>query len=416
MPKIENIEFPKKFKKSNYRPWNFLDELENEHKVELTHSNENSATLEDRVEINRKQTVNKLETNCKQIVNKLETNRKQTESSQNLNRKQTVSTTVNKTVNKLETNRKQTVNRININSFSYLTGLQRSSILFIYEECKTNRSHITNFISLEHFAEHLKTSVKTTKTTIQRLVKKGCLLRTESKVGRGGVTRYMLTETVFQELLHSETVNKLETNRKQTVSTTVSTTVNKPPSSSSNIYNIKTTTTELPENWSNFDLSMGEVFGFTNNHLMQLYKHGGFEPKFIQESIQHFAFDLETNNKIKDIKTNPLSYFMGILKRVGSYAPPDNYESPREHGMRVYLEKQKVIEAKRAAMEKELLHLAFQNWIRGLTEHDKEQILPVEVKNMGLEAPKTAALRTHFEKTVWASKKEEIISEMMSEV
>ena len=37
-----------------------------------------------------------------------------------------------------------------------LVGLQRSCLLFVYQSCKANRSKVTESLSLEHVAQHLK--------------------------------------------------------------------------------------------------------------------------------------------------------------------------------------------------------------------------------------------------------------------
>lgn len=105
---------------------------------------------------------------------------------------------------------------------------------------------------------------------------------------------------------------------------------------------------------------------------------------------------------------------MGILKRVGVYAPPDNYESPEEQAMRIYFEKKKLLASKKEAMEREWLELSFQDWLKTLSEEEIDQLIPQDVKFLKLEAPKKAALRAYFEKTIWVSKKTEIMNEIIS--
>jgi len=400
MPKIEDLKtHTRKFKKSSYRPWSFLDEIESELKEESVL--EKSASEE--------KTVNKPQTNCKQTVNKLQTNCKQTANELEINRKQTAFTTVNKTTNKLQTNCKQIPEnqeqKIHITS---LVGIQLSVLFLIYESCKTNQSNTSQPLSIEYLSLTLKIGIKTIKTSIQRLIKKGCLLRAETKVGRGGWTKYSLPKTVFQELLQKETVNKLQTNCKQTAFTTALTTVNNLPSSSSLNLN-KATTTELPEVWLDIDLSALESINFSTAHLSQLYKYGGFEPALVQNSIYHFAFDLEKNNKSKEIKTNRLSYFMGIMKRVGIYTAPENYESPRDQAMREYVESQKLLEIQRKAMEEELMQLARRAWLDKLSEEEKSNILLEEGKGKVDVTPEAVKLSLYFKANIWPDKKSEYL-------
>lgn len=99
---------------------------------------------------------------------------------------------------------------------------------------------------------------------------------------------------------------------------------------------------------------------------------GTFDPISVQDSIEHFSFDLSENNKISEIKTNPLGYFMGIMKRSGVYTAPENYEAPKDRAMRLYLEQQKTIQKKREVMENELLEISFSEWKGQLSERGEK--------------------------------------------
>lgn len=93
-------------------------------------------------------------------------------------------------------------------------GLQRDIIIFICHECKNSRSRITEALTLEHMAMSLKRSTGAIRTTIQRLEKKGCLLRAGFKNGRGGWSRYELPDSIYHDVLRSETSNKVATEPK----------------------------------------------------------------------------------------------------------------------------------------------------------------------------------------------------------
>ena len=137
MPKIEDIKVPlKKFKKSNYRPWNFLDELEKE---QGTLSPEE--TMEQ--ELNKIPS-KKVVTNWEQTDNKPVTNRKQTDNKVVTDIQQTGNKVVSQPVTEVVTNWKQTGNNVLGNlTFSSLVGLQRSILIFLYQECKKSRSKVT---------------------------------------------------------------------------------------------------------------------------------------------------------------------------------------------------------------------------------------------------------------------------------
>ena len=186
-------------------------------------------------------------------------------------------------------------------------------------------------------------------------------------------------------------------------------------SSSSSIYNNKTTTIELPKEWIEIDISSLEDIGFSQNHLIQLFKIETFTTQSVKDSIEHFAFDLKNNNKLREIKTNPLSYFMGILKRSGIYTAPENYESPRDRAMRLYLAKQKEIKQKRETMENELFDLAFSDWEAKLGEEERSHIIPEEVKKMKFRGASLSALKEYFRESMWPEERVKIEVENLKE-
>ena len=61
-------------------------------------------------------------------------------------------------------------------------------------------------------------------------------------------------------------------------------------------------------------MSLLEPQGFKKAHLLQL-KNVNI-PEVVQESINHFAFALQHNEKVKTYQT-PLNVFMSVLKKEG---------------------------------------------------------------------------------------------------
>lgn len=100
---------------------------------------------------------------------------------------------------------------------------------------------------------------------------------------------------------------------------------------------------------------------------------------------------------------------MGILRRGMPYAPPDNYEHPKDKATRIYLERMREIEKKRVDAEKEVFSLEFNNWFRSLSDEQKRNFLPEAFRrsNTNLESNKIleSSARNHFEKEIWAHKK-----------
>jgi len=76
--------------------------------------------------------------------------------------------------------------------------------LFVYAECKANRSEITKGLSLEYMAKILNCPSSSIKKTAQRLIQKEIITRVYVKNGPGGWVTYGIPNLVFQELLLDE--------------------------------------------------------------------------------------------------------------------------------------------------------------------------------------------------------------------
>ncbi len=360
------------------------------------------------------ETDNKLATNWQQTENKAITE-PATNRQQSGNKNSAPKETGNKPTTEPTTNWQQTDNKVATKtSFSMLVGLQRSCLLFVYQSCKANRSKVTEPLSLEHVAQHLKTSSGAVKTTFQRLEEKYCLIRVSFKNGRGGWSIYELPESIFTEMLRQETDNKLATNWQQTDNKVASEPATSPSSSSSYINNKTTTTGEAGEDknltteWQALRIDSLSAIGFTTTHLAQIAQQGKLSAGIIQDSIEAFAFDLKYNQKAKTLKGSPLNYFMGIVRNGQPYAPPANYESPQDREMRIYLERKQKIEQARAAREEELMKLAFDEWDREQSEEYKQSVLPEDMRHSRFLGPKQASLRSYFAKEIWPQKRKEL--------
>lgn len=364
---------------------------------------------ENKPNTNYTQTIHKLDTkrntNGTQTRHKLEAEKTQTRHKPNTQRYTELDTNSTQTRHKLDTN----------TQFSSLTGIQRMMVIFLFQQCKISRKKITEGLSPAHIANTLKIRIGSVKTTVIRLEQKGFIRRASSKEGRGGWSCYEIPDRVYSELLEIETRHKLDTNFTQTLhklDTERYTERYTTPSSSSSNISINTTTTELPELWSKIDISLLEAIGFTTSHLLQLYRSGINQIEQIQDSIDHFAYDLSHNQKEKEIKTNPLSYFMGIMKRVGVYAAPENYESEKDKALREYFEQKKIQKKKQETLENELIDLAYTDWSNKLTSDEKKSIIPDLIANGKIEGAKIAALKSYFKNNVWRSEYDKLVMKL----
>ena len=141
-------------------------------------------------------------------------------------------------------------------AFSTLVGLQRSVVIFIYNECKVARSKSTKHLSIEYIIKALNSSYHSIKTTIKRLIKKGLINRVDFKNGRGGWSTYSIPDLVFQELLCNESEHKASTNLVQTEHK-VGAQPGAQPSTASPVVvsNNNITTTTLPDDFEQIDCS-----------------------------------------------------------------------------------------------------------------------------------------------------------------
>jgi predicted transcriptional regulator len=237
-------------------------------------------------EKNQKQSVNKLGTNRAQTVHKPNTKRTQNVHKPNTNRTQTINKSYTEPYTKLYTKL----------SLSALSGLQREILIFLFHECKKQRSEITPELTLQFISNSLNIRLMSVKTTLARLVEKGFISRAEHKAGRGGWSKFRFPEELYKEFFQLETEQKLYTKQYTEPYTTS-------PSSSININNnINTTTTEtenlkisIPEGWEDLDFSQINGFTWQTLHsLMPYIKQYGFSEFDIQQSIYSLVYDDET--------------------------------------------------------------------------------------------------------------------------
>lgn len=82
--------------------------------------------------------------------------------------------------------------------------------------------------------------------------------------------------------------------------------------------------------------------GLTIDHLNQLEKCDHLTIKSINQSLDHFEFDLAYNHKLTQIKKDPVAFFIGIMRKSGFYAPPSNFKSKKEKDEELVKEKKKL--------------------------------------------------------------------------
>ena len=294
-----------------------------------------------------------------------------------------------------------------------MVGLQRSLVFVIFNECKINRTKITNPISIEYLAKACNSNVFSIKKSIQRLEKKGIIFRAEFKNGRSGWTKYELTENVYKEIIINHSNSKFDENWRQTgdkLGTELETKLRTIFPSSNSTY--KTTTTiqegnsQKNDNVWNLDITPLTTIGFTQKHLEQISQRTSHSPEEVQEAIYAFSYDLE-NKKIKIRNGNdPLHFFMGIMGKGGLYLPTSaDYMNPTLRASKLYLEKRKERKDHYQQVESALRNENFEQWNSQLNEEEKERILPEEVKNSGFKPYIQSSLLAYHRKNLWPEKR-----------
>lgn len=433
MPTLDKIQEKATFKKKPYRPW--IDQLLENTPTKETNTQhlEGPYTTRAKTEINQEQFSKTtdphsidLSTNLGQIEDKLRANipTKAEQIQDNIRTNQ------GRIEDKLETTASQNLGQYlgqtqgmsyetedSLEGYFSLSLLQRKIVLFIFDNCNFSRNKKTSPISIQQIASNCNTTVLSAQKTIQRLVKKGVIIRFQYKQGRGGWTRYLLPDSIYQEIIYTENQNKLRTNlghNSDKPQTEPETHLRTSSSSSSSKDILLKTTTTMSDEFSSIDLEPLFDIGFSKAHLAQIATRTTLSVEIIQDSINAFAFDLKINNKAKTLKKSPLDFFMGILGKGNPYTPPENYETPKQAAMRKYIEYKKTMIEKNNALMAQAFDLAFEEWKTSPQQTTKIQeildSLPPAVKNVRM--TREGELRRYFEENEWPIKRREIENQL----
>ena len=354
---------------------------------------------------------NKLATNREQSDNKpttkLATNRQQTG-----NRSTEASGIKIETANKVTTEPttlsatkwQQTDSKVATNPvFSSLVGLQRNIILFIYSSCKLARSKSTDALTLEHIAQTLQTSSGSVKTTLQRLEKKNYIERISFKNGRGGWSKYELSEILFRELLQLETENKVTTNWQQTENKVVAKVATEPATtllSSSSSY-INTTTNYKAGALAKIELTESlTLIGFNQGHIEQLLRDSSLGSEEIQNSLNAFAFDLGFEDVKRKVRS-PIGLIMKLLKNGQAYISEKGYESEEDRLYRELIERADKKNEEKKNLKSKLVEIKFEEWLENISDNDKKILAEPVGEFMGI--IHRQELKEYFKKEVYSA-------------
>lgn len=395
MPDIDSLlekASKKKFKKSSYRPWNYMEEIQKEEE-EKQHQQEivNITEL-------KHDTVSEPQANKTDVYIPYNQEQKLNVPTIVKNSLPIIAASEDNLVTKYPTNEEKNGQTVSpLYSILRLSGHQKIIFAFILERCLSRGLLSSGMITSEMLTSITNTSLSMVNTSIQRLVDKKLVSRENGKRGRGGFYCFSLNPEVKDaaiEYRRLATLDSTEASRQNE-----SQIENFDPT---RIDGRKFSSSGLPKEWEEIDIELLQHIGFSRSHLVQLFKQGDLEAQSIQDSVYHFAYDLKYNNKSASItKSSPIGYFMGILKRSAVYTAPDNYESPKDRALRELLERKKAEKEKRETMVKELINMAFEEWQAKLSQEEKDKFIPEEIRKGRLSGAKHASLKTYFTENVW---------------
>jgi predicted transcriptional regulator len=424
MPKLEDFLTPKtktKDASSSKKKWDFSDL--NSLAPSPTNTSQRRPGRGTDIETSDKSTAN-LQQSGSKLAAQPTANLQQPASAQDENLQQSGSQTYSTSYSKVVANLQQSgskptaktaaVTSLNMNQ---LVGLQRSVLEIIHRECFLKRSHQSGPVTTELISSYVKTDKKTTKNALQRLEKKGFIKVVSFKNGRGGWSNYEVPENIFQELITRQTYSKVVANLQQSGGKVVAQPTAQPTASSleeedSSIINkssssgISQTTKilePLPKDWLEINFSELTALNipFGQNHLRQILAHARVSAQELQESINHYAYDLRVTPGRKIAVQNHLGYFLNSLKN-GPYAPPKGYKSPVEIARENYAASKKEEQIRLEKLNTEIFESEYSIWWNKLSLDEQKKITTSEGIRGKVESQR------FFRDSVWPVKKEEM--------
>ena len=308
----------------------------------------------------------------------------------------------------------------NKKTFVFLGNTQKQILLFIYNSCKDRLSKVSANISLDNFINCCKLSKKSIKTTLKRLEKNNTIILRSFKGGHQGFRQYELAEDIYKEILLVSDSEHLRYTLQGTLQGT------SPPIVVSS--NINITTTNLPEDFKQIDLSSLFAYGLDESHIIQVYREYSKRPEvslsaeIVQNSIHALAFDLKHNNVAENFKQSPIVLLTALLKKGQPYSSktPEKVLSPREEAMQEYALAQKKKNLKILEIETQTKDFAQQEWLNNLSDKELLELnqndnlrpegMPEKVFEISRRKKALALAKEYFDIAIWPTKQKQILN------
>lgn len=277
-----------------------------------------------------------------------------------------------------------------------LVGNERRFIDYLFLKCLSLGSFDSGPVTMDEMTSKLGMNSEVLKMVIKRLCKKNFIRRTGGKRGKGGFTQFTIGKDLYQRMLLDREITResavdvyanmeqLGNNKGSNKGTIKGTT---PSSSSSYNFNNTNTTTstqpveppkvgvpELPQDWIEIHTPENvKNIGFGQTQINQLYRLGTFSAFEVQESLEAFSYDLETDSVRS--RGSKLGFLMGILRGSGAYVSEGLVNE-----MKSQIESNEKRRKELADLEKkkaqEILTTKAQGILEKMSEEEKQILVP----------------------------------------
>ncbi|MGI2298378.1 hypothetical protein ACRRVB_00935 [Candidatus Cardinium hertigii] len=290
---------------------------------------------------------------------------------------------------------------------SKLCGIQKRIVEYFVGCCMVRGEPITGPITIETLSSVTNTTRKTLKKVVQRIIQKGIMERIGGKTGKSGFSVFR-----FDKAFVNAFKLQLDLTSSQSFKNTLSL-VQKNEATKMSLCESHF----LPKEWEDIDCRDLEEIGFGLPQIRQIYSKGTNTADTIQTSIDHFSFALQNKSGTLDKYKNKLGTFMSVLQKGGAWVEND-YMSPNEIALKKLSIQRKDRLERLKKLEEEFFSNAFELWLSGLTESQKNEIIPDHIKQapFAKDIQRTIALKKYFKENIWQSNMPDELKKIKEEI
>lgn len=296
--------------------------------------------------------------------------------------------------------------------YASLVGNELNIINEIYSECLKSKSFETGFLEKNEFSQRVKVKAGAIRNSCRRLRAKEILEDFITTKGRGSAWKFVLSEIIYHQISVKNNLNSIP------ISGTNSGTIIL--SSSSDINNINTTTTQLPADWKKIEYAelqktlniFSERFGLAQIKTVFAEAGGLITAEDVQTSIHNFTLGL--NNYIQKPSSGIYDRKVKIATLLESLKNGEMFIDPQVEALKEAQAK-KIAAERRAEMAAQYFEPKFEYYFSSLSEEQAIALTPAIWKNANTtweHAVKTNNkqlqlsyardfAKQHFEKNIW---------------